>query len=93
VLGAPGSLEAIGAAADKMSQSPAGLAQGYIPDIPQVLYSTKLIDPGQTVSFQFKAPTDPGRYPYVCTFPAHWRVMNGVLNVAAPQGRGGRGAQ
>jgi uncharacterized protein len=91
VLGTQGSLEVIGAAADKMSQSPTGLAQGYIPEIPQVLFSTKLVDPGQTVSFQFKAPTDPGQYPYVCTFPAHWKVMNGVLNVAAPQGRGGRG--
>jgi putative membrane-bound dehydrogenase-like protein len=88
VLGATGSLEVIGAAADKLAQSPSGLAQQYIPDIPQVLFSTKLIEPGQTTSFQFRAPGDPGQYPYVCTFPAHWRVMNGVLNVVRPQGRG-----
>jgi uncharacterized protein len=92
VLGAAGSLDQIGAAADKLAQSPAGVTQGYIPEMPQVLFSTKLIDPGQTVSFQFKAPSEAGKYPYLCTFPAHWRVMNGTLNVVPPQGRGGRGA-
>ncbi len=79
-------------AADKMAQSPAGLAQQYVPDMPQVLFSTKLIEPGETVRFQFRAPTAAGDYPYVCTFPAHWRVMNGILHVVQPQGRGGRGA-
>ena len=92
VLGAAGALDVLGAAADALSQSPAGLAQQYIPDIPQVIFSTKLVEPGQTVTFQFRAPSDPGRYPYLCTFPAHWRVMNGILNVVQPQGRGGRGA-
>jgi uncharacterized protein len=89
VLGAAGSLELIGAAADTLSQSPNGLAQHYIPDIPQILFSTKLVDPGQTVTFQFRAPGEAGQYPYICTFPAHWRVMNGILNVVRPQGRGG----
>jgi plastocyanin len=88
VLGASGSLDQIGAAADALAQSPSGLAQSYVPEIQQVLYSTKLIDPGQTARFQFKAPGEPGKYPYVCTFPAHWRVMNGTLNVVQPQGRG-----
>jgi azurin len=92
VLGASGSLDAIGNAADKLAQSPSGLAQQYVPDIPQVLFSTKLIEPKETARFQFRAPTTVGDYPYICTFPAHWRVMNGVLHVVQPQGRGGRGA-
>ena len=92
VLGAPGSLNAIGEAGDRLATSPSGLAQGYVPDMPEVLFATKqLLEPGQTVTFQFKAPGAAGRYPYVCTFPAHWRTMNGVLNVVAPAGRGGRG--
>jgi azurin len=90
VLGAPGSLEAIGAAADKLAATPTvGLQQQYVPDLPSVLFSTKLVDPGQTITVQFRAPAEPGQYPYVCTFPAHWRTMNGILNVV-PQG-GGRG--
>jgi azurin len=91
VLGAPGSLNAIGEAGDKLATSPSGLAQGYVPDMAQVLFSTKLLEPGQTMTFQFRAPTTAGQYPYVCTFPAHWRTMNGVLNVIRPAGRGGRG--
>ena len=45
VLGAAGSLDAIGAAADTLVESPAGLAQGTCPDMPQVLFSTKLVEP------------------------------------------------
>ena len=92
VLGTQGSLDALGAAADVVARAPNGLAQQYVPDSPQVLFSTKLLEPGQTVTFQFKAPADAGKYPYVCTFPAHWKTMNGVLNVVAPAGRG-RGGQ
>ncbi len=91
VLGATGSLEAIGTAADKLAQSPAGLAQQYVPDMPQVLFSTKLVEPNETARFQFRAPATAGDYPYLCTFPAHWRIMNGTLHVVTPQGRGGRG--
>jgi azurin len=93
LLGAPGSLDTIGLAADKLAQSPNAVAQQYVPEIPQVLYATKLVDPGQTLTFQFKAPAEQGQYPYVCTFPGHWRLMNGILRVAAPAGRGGRGSQ
>jgi azurin len=92
VLGASGSLTQIGQAADKLATSPAGLTQAYVPDIPQVMFATKLLEPGQSVTFQFKAPATAGQYPYVCTFPSHWQVMNGVLNVMTPAGgRGGRG--
>jgi len=91
VLGAPGSLNAIGEAGDRLAASPTGLAQAYVPDLPQVLFSTKLLEPGQTVTFQFRAPAAAGQYPYICTFPAHWRTMYGVLNVITPAGRGGRG--
>ncbi|MCH8962102.1 MAG: hypothetical protein IH820_12455 [Bacteroidetes bacterium] len=31
----------------------------------------------------FTAPTEPGDYPYVCTFPGHWRTMQGVMQVVA----------
>jgi uncharacterized protein len=27
------------------------------------------------------APATPGEYPYVCTFPGHFLLMNGVLVV------------
>jgi azurin len=93
VVGAPGSLTQIGDASDRLAASPTALAQQYVPDIPQVLFSTKLLEPGQTVTTQFRAPASAGQYPFVCTFPGHWRTMNGVLNVVARtsgRGRGGR---
>jgi putative membrane-bound dehydrogenase-like protein len=94
VLGAPGSLNVIGEAADRMATAPAAaLQQQYVPDLPVVLFSTRLVDPGQTITAQFRAPAAAGQYPYICTFPAHWRTMNGVLNVVAPAGRGRGGAQ
>jgi hypothetical protein len=27
------------------------------------------------------APTKPGEYPYVCSFPGHWTIMKGVMVV------------
>ena len=83
VLGAPGSLDAIGAAADALLTTPSGQVQHWVPDVPEILTSTRLIEPGQTVTIQFRAPSRPGDYPYVCTFPGHWRLMNGILAVTA----------
>ena len=92
VVGQIGSLDAIGAAADQMSTRPGALAQSYVPDIAQVIAKTPLVDPGQSVRVQFRAPAAVGQYPFLCTFPQHWRVMNGILNVVAPPpGRGGGG--
>lgn len=91
VLGAPSSLEALGAAADDLARGPNGIAQQYVPQTQQVLFSTRLVEPGETLTVQFRVPAQTGQYPYVCTFPGHWRIMNGVLQVVAPQGRGGPG--
>ena len=50
VLGAAGSLEAIGAAADKLATVAVPASRSSTcRDIPQVLFSTKLVEPGETV--------------------------------------------
>ena len=88
VLGAPGSTAEIGAASDQLMTKPQqAAAQAWVPDMPQVLFSTKLVEPNETITFRFKAPADAGEYPYICTFAAHWRTMTGILNVVAPAGR------
>src|SRR6185369_12437896 len=43
--------------------------------------ATKLVSPGQATQLVFTAPADPGDYPFVCTFPGHWRRMVGTLAV------------
>jgi azurin len=48
----------------------------------QVLASTKLAGPGETVEVTFKVPAKPGSYPYMCTFPGHYAAgMKGTLVV------------
>jgi azurin len=48
----------------------------------QVVAHTKLLGPKQSEEIAFKAPTEPGEYPFVCTFPAHYASgMKGVLVV------------
>ncbi len=77
----PGSYEEIGALADKMINDPNGFAKQFIPESDKVLHTSKLINQGQTTTMSFNAPAEPGDYPYVCTFPGHWRLMKGVMHV------------
>ncbi len=60
---------------------PDGLNQGFIPKSPDILAASKLLNPGGKDQFEFTAPTKPGVYPYVCTFPGHGLVMYGALYV------------
>lgn len=48
----------------------------------QVVASTKLAGPGETVEVTFKVPAKAGSYPYMCTFPGHYAAgMKGELVV------------
>jgi putative heme-binding domain-containing protein len=40
-----------------------------------------MVDPGQEAKLAFTAPSVPGDYSFVCTFPGHWRRMVGTLAV------------
>lgn len=77
----PGTLEKVGAAADDLAKQPNGVDMQYIPATPDVLFSTPLVDPEQRYELTFTVPSVPGDYPFVCTFPGHWRIMNGVMKV------------
>jgi len=60
-------------------------ATAYIPAAlkAQVLASTGLAGPGETVEVTFKAPTAPGKYEFICSFPGHYAAgMKGVLIVS-----------
>ena len=46
-----------------------------------VLASTPIANPGATVEVTFTAPSEPGTYPYICTFPGHYTTMKGTLTV------------
>jgi azurin len=85
VIGAMGSMKIIGAAADAIASDPKGAEMNYVPRIPEVLFSTRLVNPQETITLSFIAPDKPGEYPFVCTFPGHWSVMNGVMKVMGPK--------
>ncbi|MDN5202348.1 ThuA domain-containing protein [Fulvivirgaceae bacterium BMA10] len=78
-----GSLETVGVAADKLAADKDGAEKNYIPDLPEVLHATTLVDPDSEVVLRFIAPNKVGDYPFVCTFPGHWSVMNGIMRVTA----------
>jgi len=81
VVGAPGALEAIGTAGGAMPMPTDPEAKAFVPDSPDVLFSTKLVKEGETERLGFTAPKKPGEYIFVCTFPGHWVRMYGVMLV------------
>tara|TARA_R110002020_G_scaffold184120_1_gene380959 strand:- start:49284 stop:52829 length:3546 start_codon:yes stop_codon:yes gene_type:complete len=80
----PGSLEKVGTAADALARDPKGAEQNYVPKMKEVIIATKLVDPEGRETLVFKAPGKPGKYPFVCTVPGHWRLMNGIMIVESP---------
>jgi putative heme-binding domain-containing protein len=79
----PGTLEQVGDLANRLVADPEAAANHYIPDSPAVLVWTDVVYPGDMCRVYFDAPAEPGRYPFLCTFPGHWLVMNGELIVEA----------
>ncbi|MCR9199030.1 MAG: plastocyanin/azurin family copper-binding protein [Planctomycetaceae bacterium] len=53
----------------------------YVPNSSDVLFATTMVNAGSRELLTFTAPTEPGEYPYVCTFPRHWMRMYGVMVV------------
>ena len=81
VLVALGAEEEVGLLADQMAADPTSLAKHFVPASPKILHATPLVNPNARAELTFTAPAQPGRYPYLCTFPGHWRVMRGELIV------------
>lgn len=81
LLAKPGTLQSLGDKVNLMITDPQGLAKHYVPDSQDVLVYTDMTNPKEEFTIHFKAPTEKGDYPYLCTFPGHWMVMNGVLKV------------
>lgn len=79
----PGSLEEIGLLAEATARTPDAMARNYIPKSDKVLIGSRLLQPGEFQAIAFEAPKTPGVYPYVCTYPGHWRRMYGALYVVA----------
>jgi azurin len=77
----PGTKDKVGALANAMLTDPNAMAKDYVPDSTDILWHTKLVQPGQSATLEFTAPSEAGDYPYICTFPGHWMLMNGIMKV------------
>lgn len=70
---------ALQAAAEGPTIGPSG--KQYVPDSSDVLFGTEMVSAETQTRVTFRAPSTPGEYPYVCTFPGHWMRMYGVMVV------------
>lgn len=53
----------------------------FVPDMPEVLWATKVVPSGQSETLRFTALASLGEYPFVCTYPGHRFVMFGTMFV------------
>lgn len=81
VIVKPGAAKTVGDASFKMLNDPEAGKKHYVPDLPEVLHHIPVINSGTEHVLHFRVPTEPGEYPYICTFPGHWMAMNGILKV------------
>lgn len=58
-----------------------GQEKGYVPVSGNVLFHTNLLQPHTSDIIFFEAPSQPGNYSYVCTYPGHASTMRGILKV------------
>lgn len=75
VLIEDGSEEDVGMAAVK-----AGPDAEFVPDMYEVLAATKMLGPGEETIYTFRAP-EAGKYKFICTYPGHYSMMQGVFIV------------
>lgn len=76
----PGKANEIGEKA--MALGAKGFEVGFVPQGPDIIWASKLLDHGKEQVIEFTAPKTEGAYPYVCSFPGHHLIMRGTLIVA-----------
>jgi putative heme-binding domain-containing protein len=79
----PGALQEIGESAEATARDADAIERHYIPKSDKVMLASRLLQPGETQALSFEVPDQPGVYPYVCTYPGHWRRMFGAMYVVA----------
>ena len=75
----PGKADAVMTAALALGNQ--GMVRNFIPAGDDILSASTLVLPGKASALYFTAPTEPGNYPYICTYPGHGLLMRGVLVV------------
>jgi putative heme-binding domain-containing protein len=77
----PGSLEEVGLLAEATAAQPGAAERGFVPRSSKILTASRLLQPRDIQRITLQAPQKAGIYPYVCTYPGHWRRMFGAMYV------------
>ncbi len=79
VLVKPGRADDVGMKA--MALGAKGFEVNFVPESTDIIWSSKLVDPGKEQVIDFTAPAESGEYPYICSFPGHHLIMRGTMKV------------
>ena len=63
------------------SARPRRSTEDHLPNDPAILAHTPMSTPGKTLRDTFMAPSEPGAYRYICTYPGHDVMMQGTMTV------------
>ena len=60
-----------------------GIENGFLPELKEVLFKSKMIGGGQETTFEIDANVfnSGGEYMFICSFPGHYSIMKGKLNI------------
>ncbi|MEY5009156.1 MAG: hypothetical protein RLZZ253_295, partial [Verrucomicrobiota bacterium] len=65
----------------QMEKPEEALKRNWLPDDPRIWLNSRMLNPKEKQELEFTAPTEPGVYPYMCSFPGHVLTMQGKLVV------------
>ena len=75
----PGTANKVGETALQLGLK--GMEMDYVPEMKEVLFHTRLLQPGESDSIYIQVPDKTGDYQYLCTYPGHYISMRGILRV------------
>jgi len=58
-----------------------GIEKEWTPESDKILFHTGMLSIDEEATVEFVAPTDKSIYEYLCTYPGHWMLMNGLMHV------------
>ena len=73
VLNSEDAIDAVGTAALS--------AENNVPNHPSIIAASDMIGPGESTELLINIPDQAGVYPYICTYPGHYQVMQGKIIV------------
>jgi putative heme-binding domain-containing protein len=74
-------VESFGEQSMVLASNPRAIATHYVPNDPAEICFSPILNPGDQYTVYFEAPQQTGRYRFLCTYPGHWKVMQGSLFV------------